>query len=67
MKTKGTLLSIAIGVFLVALGIIVSAEFLDSTIFLQGTIAGTDRRAPAWMVIRVLLVLASCVYGRLCE
>ena len=58
MKTKGTLLSIAIGVFLVALGIIVSAEFLDSTIFLQGTIAGTDRRAPAWMVIRVLLVLA---------
>jgi hypothetical protein len=51
-----TNLVVPIGGLLVLAGLVVSGAFLESTIFPAGTIVGTERRAPALALCRLVLV-----------
>jgi len=54
--------AVPIGCFLVALGVLVSGTFLESTILPAGTVVGTTRRAPALALCRVLLVVTGAYF-----
>ena len=54
MKRKN--LTIYLGILLVALGVVLSATILERTVLLEGTLAGTNRRAAAWGFCRIALV-----------